>query len=399
MKKTYLSIFVLFLISCFSPSCIEEYKIPTTLSVPHEAELVIQGRILAGEESVIYISKTMPLGEIKPEAPITHAKVTVIGQNGYKSSSGKFDELQVAYLIETKELSNNTQYAVKVELDGEIYQSEFQPIYDTPEIEEITYKEREDGISIHVSTSNTDDGARGYMWSYEEDWEFHADINMNALSNGILLYNDAFYQLNAHNNPYYYCWKHQNSRNIFIYSTENLNENKVKEHELFRIPIDDSRISYIYCVSIKQWCLSSEAYNYFRTVELHTEDTGGLFSPMPVEISGNVICTSNPEIKAHGYVIASNVKTKRLFIYASDFQNIIPEYSNCVYRYGWEDEKMSPNWMKSWWEDLDKYGDVIFTPQGNIDLQSIKYRKECVDCRETAGATKKRPDFWPNNHE
>ena len=195
MKKTYLSIFVLFLISCFSPSCIEEYKIPTTLSVPHEAELVIQGRILAGEESVIYISKTMPLGEIKPEAPITHAKVTVIGQNGYESSIGKFNEQQVAYLIETKELSNNTQYAVKVELDGEIYQSEFQPIYDTPEIEEITYKEREDGISIHVSTSNTDDGARGYMWSYEEDWEIHAPINLATVP-GIIypFYNFSIYE-------------------------------------------------------------------------------------------------------------------------------------------------------------------------------------------------------------
>ena len=391
--------FILFIISVCFFSCIEEYKIPTTLSVPHEAELVIQGRILAGEESVIYISKTMPLGETKPEAPITHAKVTVIGQNGYESSSGKFDELQVAYLIDTKELSDNTQYAVKVELDGEIYQSEFQPIYDTPEIEEITYKEREDGISIHISTSNTDDGARGYMWSYEEDWEFHADINMNTLNNGILLYNDAFFQLDKSKNPYYYCWQHRKSGNIFIYSTESLNENKVMGHELFRIPIDDIRISYIYCVSIKQWCLSPEAYNYFRTVELHTEDTGGLFSPMPVEISGNVICTSNPEIKAHGYVIASNVKTKRLFIYASDFQNIIPEYSNCFYRYGWEDEKSSANWINSWVEHMNKFGYVILTPQGYIDLQSIKYSRECVDCRETKGATKKRPDFWPNDHE
>ena len=48
---------------------------------------------------------------------------------------------------------------------------------------------------------------------------------------------------------------------------------------------------------------------------------------------------------------------------------------------------------------MNKLGDIILTPQGNIDLQSIRYRKQCVDCRETKGATKKRPDFWPNDHE
>ena len=77
---------VLALLTLLISSCIEEYKIPTTLSVPREAELVIQGRILAGEESVIYITKTQPLGEMKLDEPITHAKVTVIGQNGYESS-------------------------------------------------------------------------------------------------------------------------------------------------------------------------------------------------------------------------------------------------------------------------------------------------------------------------
>ena len=316
-------ILLLILILYILGACIEEYKIPETLAISNEAELVIQGRILAGEESVIYISKTQPLGEMKLEDPITHAKVTIIGQNGYESSLGKFDELQVAYLINTTNLSNNTQYAVKVELDGEIYQSKFQPIYDTPEIEEITYKEREDGISIHVSTSNTDNGARAYMWSYEEDWEFHADINMAIVNDGVMLYSENFYQLNGTQNPYNFCWGHNKSNNVFIYSTEGLKENQVKEHELIRVPTNDIRISYIYCISVKQWCLSPEAYRYFRTIELYTENTGGLFAPMPAEVPGNVSCISNPDLKVHGYVIASNVKTKRLFVYQADFRKNI----------------------------------------------------------------------------
>ena len=254
-------------------SCIEEYKMPETVAVSHESELVIQGRILVGEESVIYISKTQPLGETKQETPITHAKVTVIGQNGYESDMARFDEQQMAYLVDTKNISENTHYAIRVELDNETYQSSFQTIYNTPEIEEITYKEREDGISLHVSTSNTDNGARAYMWSYEEDWEFHADINMAIVNNGVMLYSENFYQLDGTKKPYYFCWGHKKSNNIFIYSTEGLKENQVKDHELIRVPTNDIRISYIYCITVKQWCLSPEAYRYFRTVRKRTKYT------------------------------------------------------------------------------------------------------------------------------
>lgn len=105
------------------------------------------------------------------------------------------------------------------------------------------------------------------MWSYEEDWEFHADIDFANRTSGRFLYNENIYPLDGDKNPYLYCWGHQKSSDIHIYSTENLKENVVKEHELFRIPIDDIRISYIYSILVKQWALNDEAYNYFRTLK------------------------------------------------------------------------------------------------------------------------------------
>lgn len=48
---------------------------------------------------------------------------------------------------------------------------------------------------------------------------------------------------------------------------------------------------------------------------------------------------------------------------------------------------------------MNFYGAVIHTPYGIIDLNSTMYSSNCVDCRTVYGATKKRPDFWPNNHE
>ena len=114
--------------------------------------------------------------------PIEDAEITIIGQNGYKTELAEYDRIFNHYIINTDNLPQNTQYAVKVIWKGETYQSEFQELQSSPEIDEITYKENVDGISIHVSTHDSEDGRRAYMWSYSEDWEFHSDINMFSMA-------------------------------------------------------------------------------------------------------------------------------------------------------------------------------------------------------------------------
>ena len=394
---------ILFLPITLFSSCVEEYKIPYNETNAFKSELVVEGRILVGEKSNFYISRTVPFeeGEVNPDSTsISEALVTIIGKNSYESTPAIFEPEYNHYTIDTNELQNNTEYAVKVVYDGEVYQSDFQTVLDSPEIEAVTYREREDGISIHVSTHGDMNHSRYYMWSCEEDWEFHSDFNFVNISQGICLYNKDKYVLkNSYENPYYYCWGHNNSNGIHIYNAESLNENSLKEVELYRIPISDIRISYIYSVLVKQWSLDKNAYIYFETMEKQTEENDGLFAPMPADIRGNVKCISNPEIQVRGYVLASNVKTRRIFVYASDFQTIVPEYSNCSFRHGFDDAKANYLWTLAWRSEISKAGAVVYTERGEIELDSKKYTKECVDCRETKGATKKRPDFWPNNHE
>ena len=399
-----LKVLLLILLFFITNSCIEEYTIPNEVVLEFESELVLEGRILSGEESVIFISKTVPFtgGEVEPDSTaISNAQVTIIGENGYESPKAVFDDENKRYNIDTYNLENNTRYAVKAIVDGETYQSEFQTLLNTPEIDDVTYKERLDGISIHVSSHGDNSHSKFYMWSCEEDWEFHADFDFVRASKGIYLFNEKTYVIKDKGiNPYYYCWGHRNSNGIHIYSTESLEENSLKEVELFRIPTSDIRISYIYSVLVKQWSLDSKAYNYYETMEIQTEENNGLFAPMPADVKGNIKCISDPKKKVRGYVIASNVNSKRIFIYASDLEQVYPDYSNCSYQYAWEAAKFNPSWQIAWLEEINKNGAVVFTEYGLMDeTSSLKYRKECVDCRQTAGATKKRPDFWPNNHE
>ena len=397
-KIRILSLLVILLVSC-----VEEYKVPSGDISSFKSELVVEGRILVGEKSQIYISRTVPFesGKVNPDSTfISDALVTIIGKNGYESIPATFDIECNHYTINTEDLQNNTEYAVKVVYEGEVYQSDFQTVLNSPEIDEITYKERGDGISIHVSTYGNMNNSRYYMWSYEEDWEFHSDFDFVHVTKGVCLYNKDKYVLkNSSENPYYYCWGHKDSNDILIYNAELLGENSLKEVELYHIPISDIRISYIYSVLVKQWSLDKNAFLYYETMEKQIEKNAGLFSPMPADIEGNVKCISNPEKRVRGYVLASNVKTKRIFIYASEFQSLISEYSNCFYRYGFDDAKNNPMWSVAWRSEMSHAGAVVYTERGEMDLSSVKYSKECVDCRETEGATKKRPDFWPNNHE
>ena len=185
------------------------------------------------------------------------------------------------------------------------------------------------------------------------------------------------------------------SYNIHIYSTENLKENRVAEHKLLNIPIDDIRISYIYSILVKQWSLSDEAYKYFRTQKLYTEEAGGLFTPMPTEVIGNVKCISNPDIKVRGFVLAASIMSKRIFIYESDL-NHHSMYGNCDIS---TPDLNNEYWRKAWLNSIDAGRAIAHTPSGTLDDYSVLYYEECFDCRKTKGSTKKRPDFWPNNHE
>ena len=73
------------------------------------------------------------------------------------------------------------------------------------------------------------------------------------------------------------------------------------------------------------------------------------------------------------------------------------ETPNCFAR-NWERDALSfaavlnsYPWKSPW---------VIMARDGNPrDQDALMYTWFCVDCRRTEGATKKRPDFWPNDHE
>ena len=108
--------------------CVNDYELPKEISQSYRSEVVIEGRILSGEESVFYVTRTTPLlsGEAKEDI-VTNAQVRIIGENGYKSDLAENTE-DAKYVINTGTLPANTNYAVEVKVEKDVYQSMFQPI-------------------------------------------------------------------------------------------------------------------------------------------------------------------------------------------------------------------------------------------------------------------------------
>ena len=175
-----------------------------------------------------------------------------------------------------------------------------------------------------VSTHGDPGKTQYYMWNYREDWEIRAsyittcyfDPDMNRI------YEDSNY-------PTFYCWKKEISRNILIGSTEKLKEHLIINNKLLDVPVNEDRFTVLYSIQVQQRALSKEGYEYYLNVQQQNEEMGGIFTPQPSEIQGNISCISQPKRRTIGYVgVYKNISEKRIYIHPNEIKRP-PLYSGC----------------------------------------------------------------------
>ena len=68
---------------------------------------------------------------------------------------------------------------------------------------------------------------------------------------------------------------------------------------------------YYTAYRVQQRALSKEGYEYYLNVQQQNEEMGGIFTPQPSEIQGNISCISQPERRTIGYVgVYKNISEK-----------------------------------------------------------------------------------------
>jgi hypothetical protein len=179
----------------------------------------------------------------------------------------------------------------------------------------------------------------------------------------------------------YYCWGRNNSTDLVLESVSQLSENRIQKRKLIEIPPDNEKLSELYHLSVIQYQIRKEAYNYYANLQKNVTQTSGLFSPVPSEMRGNIRCLTHPEIPVIGYIEVSVPSTKEQYM-PDLIQVYEPPERRCS-------ASITPL------ANYANYSIYSFAEPGST-LPTLYAPTRCVDC--TSRGTKNKPAFWPTDH-
>lgn len=182
-----------------------------------------------------------------------------------------------------------------------------------------------------------------------------------------------------------------------IESTAELAENRIENYPIHTFACTDPRIQDLYCISIQQKALNKQTYLYYKNKQKLLEEMGTIFSPMPSELKGNIVCLDDPDESVIGFIDVAEVELKRLFI-DNNLEGIYndEEYNYCnLYTYEELTRGISPRPTR--YDIFNQGYRYVILPEDTYAQNELWTHRECVDC--TVTGTKEKPDFWPNDHQ
>ena len=284
-------------------ACVYDYTPP----VPEGGGMVvINGDILIGYTTDVRIGRTVALGASFPGNLEADAVYVEDSQGGV--IHGVLNEGN-RYEIDTRSADPSLEYRLVVELDGSVYESAWQPVLLTSPIDSITHVISEDRtqMGVYIST-HSDEGSSYYRWIARQVWEYHAAVNalyFYVPSGGVLdgqtMETDTIVSYEGRVNQYF-CWNSAEVSDQLLASTVSMGENKLIDHLLYSMECHEQRTQSLYSVELIQEGLTPEAYRYYEAVRNNSTNVGGLFSPQPSEMRGNIHCRTDAGERVLGYI-------------------------------------------------------------------------------------------------
>lgn len=344
--------------------------------------LVVEGYIEVSGESQITLGRTSPINSIASPIQEEGAKVFLSDNlnlwdfeekgNGRYTLNGNFDP--------TKE------YTLSIWLkNGKQYTSAPMTPIISPEIEELAFVQDNDGVEIYISTKGEQE-KQYFMWSYEEHWIFNAGIR------SFLIYEEGSIRTRNEDERVDRCWKDNLNPKIVLQDAARFEDNRILQRELIRIPPRSEKLTNRYSVLVKQRAIDQDAFNFWEILRKNSDDIGGIFSPLPSLITGNIQNPEDPSEKVIGFISMGKSANKRLYINASEvfpWPVFIPEYEFCQIL----QDTIPPTASAI----RDAFNNGIVVPVRDVwdGMFLIGYRGadyRCVDC--TLRGTNVRPEFW-----
>lgn len=159
------------------------------------------------------------------------------------------------------------------------------------------------------------------------------------------------------------CYVNENSNGFLrLFSSSGISGNSFKKHLVYSVD-PNKRLQLKYSPLIKQYSLTSEAYDFWKSIESQSLNGGGLFDTPPTQITGNIVNITDSDEVILGYFTASSVIERRAFLLPS----LVPELDHYAVDCSTESGPFSP---------------PIIPPQS------------CCECTFLPQSTSIKPDFW-----
>jgi hypothetical protein len=358
--------------------CIEPYDPP--LDDSNIDLLVVNGFLDASAgTATIALSRTQPVKSTEKSPPETGAYVYIEDDMGmlYPLS----ERMPGNYYGVVSGNDTDTRYRLVIETgNGREYVSGFIAIVETPPLDSISYSITNDGVQFEVNTHDPTNVSRHYRWKYVETYEYHSPFTSNYMfTETEIVERPPDQAINV-------CWKTNASTNIIVGSNQHLKESVTSKVQVAFVPKGSIKLTVKYSLLVQQQALTPEEYNYWLNLQKSTEQLGGLFDPLPSEVTGNIKSTTSPAEKVLGYFGGGIVRELRRTVRQEQLPREVVGYNGnyCVL-----DTLLL--------EDIPNVSRAtLFIGEAHNAVFLIGYTSStanCIDCRVSGGTTE-MPAFW-----
>jgi hypothetical protein len=372
-------IFLYLIVVVSAVSCKERYYPDIVES--GDSYLVVEGVLNAGQgATVIRLSRTAKLYASGFD-PVLNAIVSVEGKDNsiqFLASSGNGN-----YQSPGLNLVINNEYRLRIKINnGKEYLSDYVIARNTPIIDSIGWRQNGDGVKLYVNTHDASENTHYYRWDYDETWEIRSYYYSE------FIYAPPIVRERTPAENVSVCWKYDYSSAILIGSSARLQSDVIFEAPLLNIPTNNEKLAVRYSLLVRQYAIDKKGYEFYELMKKNTEQIGTVFDPQPSEVKGNIQCLSDPAEPVIGYVNASTISEKRIFVSRADlgdwhFAQDCPSV----------DIKNHPDSIYQAYvlEHLSPYA-AVYSLSGAISAYSSS-SKPCVECT-ARGGNLTRPSYW-----
>jgi Domain of unknown function (DUF4249) len=388
MREGRLKYFLIIIILSGTTMCRKAYEPPAIKASNHF--LAIDGVIntSANGISTLFVSRSLNLLDTLPNIPELNAQVMIVASNGTMYPLVDTG-VNGTYVSSPLNLDITQKYQVSVTTsEGNKYLSDLVTSKISPPIDSVTWQDLpdpltgSDAVKIYVNSHDPANNTRYYRWDYVETYIHHTFYQSYWYRVG-----NVIAPIDDPSQSTYTCWTTANSSNILLGTSITLASDVISQTPIASFAHNDPKMDVRYSTLVRQYALDLNAYNYWLTVQKNSQSLGGLFDLQPAQIRGNIHGVTNPGDVVLGYISASSVQEKRLFIDNSALGWQSHPAVNCPIKIIQTDPLNTLVWSYA-----DTAYDVYYFNSGNPPTINITF-KDCLDCRYQGG-TNIKPVFW-----